>query len=218
MEQGIGENSIDLVVSNCVINLCPDKEAVLRAVHRVLKPGGEMYFSDVYSTRRIPKELKEDAVLWGECLSGALYWNDFLRIARKVGFRDPRLAETRKLAIDNKKIKEKRGDIEFYSRIYRLFKAEELEDACEDYGQAVSYRGTVPSCATSFALDEQHQFEAGRVSAVCRNTFLTLLRSRFAADFEFFGENNTKHFGLFASCNNSGQPKSKDSSAGPCCS
>ena len=52
-----------------------------------------MYFSDVYSDRRIPQELMRDKVLHGECLSGALYWGDFLSIARKVGFADPRLVE-----------------------------------------------------------------------------------------------------------------------------
>src|SRR5690606_25122218 len=72
------DNSIDILVSNCVINLSPDKEAVLKQVHRLLKPGGEMYFSDVYCDRRVPAQLMEDPVLYGECLSGALYWNDFI--------------------------------------------------------------------------------------------------------------------------------------------
>ena len=71
------DNSVDVIVSNCVINLCPDKEAVLKSCHRLLKPGGELYFSDVYSNRRVPESLRQDEVLWGECLSGALYWNDF---------------------------------------------------------------------------------------------------------------------------------------------
>ena len=65
----IGNDSIDIVISNCVINLCLDKEAVLRQVYNVLKQGGEFYFSDVYSTKRIPKEVQNDQVLWGECLS-----------------------------------------------------------------------------------------------------------------------------------------------------
>jgi SAM-dependent methyltransferase len=80
------DNSLDCVISNCVINLSPDKERVFREVWRILRPGGEFYFSDVYSDRRIPEDLKKDKVLWGECLSGALYLEDFRRMMTKVGF------------------------------------------------------------------------------------------------------------------------------------
>lgn len=52
------------------MNLSPDKRAVLSEAYRLLKPGGEMYFSDVYSGQRVPAALKKDPVLWGECLSG----------------------------------------------------------------------------------------------------------------------------------------------------
>ena len=97
--------SVDVVVSNCVINLSPDKEAVLRQAHKCLKEGGELYFSDVYASRRVPQELKEDEVLWGECISGALYWNDFLNLARKCGFEDPRLVEDGKIKLGNKKVR-----------------------------------------------------------------------------------------------------------------
>ncbi len=65
-----------------MINLSPDKRAVLAGAYRLLKPGGELYFSDVYSDRRVPQALTKDPVLWGECLTGALYWNDFLHLAR----------------------------------------------------------------------------------------------------------------------------------------
>lgn len=74
--------SFDVVVSNCVLNLSTDKAAVLQGVKRLLKPGGEMYFSDVYVDRRLPEAVRRDPVLYGECLGGALYWNDFLRLAR----------------------------------------------------------------------------------------------------------------------------------------
>ena len=84
---GIEDNSIDVVISNCVVNLSADKEAVFKEVWRILKPGGELYFSDVFSDRRIPQNLKDDKVLWGECLSGALYIEDFRRLMDKVGFK-----------------------------------------------------------------------------------------------------------------------------------
>lgn len=69
-----------MVISNCVINLCEDKSVVFKEVWRVLKEGGELYFSDVYSDRRIPEYLRKDKTLWGECLTGALYIEDFRRM------------------------------------------------------------------------------------------------------------------------------------------
>ena len=107
----------DVVISNCVINLCQDKESVLRNIFNLLETGGEFYFSDVYSSQRIPDNLKQDSVLWGECLSGALYWNDFLNIAKKCGFTDPRLVKSSKIDVKNEELQEKLGDIKFYSAI-----------------------------------------------------------------------------------------------------
>lgn len=75
------------MISNCVINLSGDKERVLSEIWRVLKEGGELFFSDVFSDRRIPEHLKKDSVLWGECLSGALYIEDFRRMMERVGFK-----------------------------------------------------------------------------------------------------------------------------------
>ena len=83
---GIEDNSVDLVISNCVINLVDDKAVVLKEIWRVLKEGGELYFSDMYADRRIPGYLKKDKVLWGEGLTGALYVEDFRRIMKNIGF------------------------------------------------------------------------------------------------------------------------------------
>ncbi|NIW24058.1 MAG: methyltransferase type 11, partial [Gammaproteobacteria bacterium] len=62
-------------------NLSPDKAAVLAGAYDLLKPGGELYFADVYADRRVPEAVAADPVLFGECLGGALYWNDFLNLA-----------------------------------------------------------------------------------------------------------------------------------------
>jgi len=64
---GIKDDSVDIIISNCVINLVEDKKKVLNEVWRVLRQGGELYFSDIYADRRIPEELQKDKVLWGEC-------------------------------------------------------------------------------------------------------------------------------------------------------
>ncbi len=189
----------DIIISNCVINLSTDKAKVLQDVKRLLKPGGEFYFSDVYADRRVPAALVNDPVLYGECLSGALYWNDFLNLGKRSGFADPRLVESRRLTIENPAIEKKLGNIRFYSATYRLFNIEGLEPACEDYGQAVIYKGTMENCPHDFLLDDHHIIETGKVFPVCGNTWLMLEKSRFAEHFEFIGNFKT-HYGIFEGC------------------
>ena len=210
--------SFDVIVSNCVVNLSPDKAAVLQGVQRLLKPGGEFYFSDVYADRRIPDVLSSDPVLYGECLGGALYWNDFLRLAQTSGFTDPRLVEDRPLAISDAALSASIGSLNFFSATYRLFKLEELETACEDYGQAVVYLGTIPNQPNRFVLDKHHNIETGRVFPVCGNSWRMLKDTRFANHFQFIGD-FSRHYGLFEGCGSS-MPFDVDSQIvenSPCC-
>jgi len=198
-ELGLEDSSFDVIVSNCVINLSPDKEAVLREAYRLLKPGGELYFSDVYSDRRVPQKLREDSVLWGECISGALYWNDFHNLSKKCGFLDPRLVKDSQITVNNKKLEGKLGCIKFYSATYRLFKLPDLESHCEQYGQAVIYKGTMELCPDIFELDGHHAIEKGLVFPVCGNTWRMLHDTRFKRHFEFIGNFDT-HYGIFDGC------------------
>lgn len=193
------EGSFDVIVSNCVVNLSTDKEAVLRGIHRLLRPGGEFYFSDVYADRRVPAQMRADPVLYGECLGGALYWNDFLRLSRRSGFADPRLVSDRPLSITDPELASKTDGVRFYSATYRLFAIPDLEDACEDFGQAVVYRGTIPDHPDRFALDKHHLFETGRAFPVCGNSYRMLKDSRFEPHFEFVGDFG-RHFGIFEGC------------------
>ncbi len=205
------EDTFDIVVSNCVLNLVDDKASVLRTVFRLLITGGEFYFADVYTDRRIPEDLRSDPMLYGECLGGALYWNDFLQMAKAAGFTDPRLVTDRPLGLNHPDIEAKVGNIRFYSATYRLIKLDGLETACEDYGQAVRYKGTIPHHPHSFHLDKHHLMETGRMFPVCGNTYRMLKESRFAGHFEFFGDTRT-HYGIFSSCG-TGIPFGSDSSA-----
>ncbi|MGI0120053.1 methyltransferase domain-containing protein [Zooshikella sp. RANM57] len=192
-------NSFDIIVSNCVINLSPAKNKVFEQAYKLLKNGGELYFSDVYASRRIPSDLQNDTALYGECLSGALYWQDFLSIAKKTGFTDPRLVSDRPILIKNPEIQLKVNNIDFYSATYRLFKLTNLDDNCEDYGQAVVYKGTVPFFEKEITLDKHHIFEKGKIYSVCGNTWRMLNETRFKPHFEFMG-NFTHHFGPFSDC------------------
>lgn len=193
------KESFDLIVSNCVINLVEDKKAVLKASYDLLKNGAEMYFSDVYADRRVPKELQQDSELWGECLSGALYWNDFLNISKEVGFIDPRVMEVKPIEVGNESLQNKLGEIKFYSVTYRLFKIDGLESDCEDYGQAVRYKGGIKNSENAFSLDDHHFFEKGRIEKVCGNSYLMLNKSRFSEHFDFMGD-FSHHYGIFEGC------------------
>jgi radical SAM/Cys-rich protein len=191
--------SLDLVISNCVINLVEDKGKVLRQVYSLLKPGGEFYFADIYADRRIPEELKKDPVLYGECLGGALYEKDFVRLACQAGFADPRIVARRPIGIMNKEISDLTGNIRFSSITYRLWKIPGLEGACEDYGHVAIYRGGVPESPFTFTLDRDHVFEKDRPEKVCGNTALMLSRTRLKDHFEIIG-NFDRHFGVFKDC------------------
>jgi arsenite methyltransferase len=221
-ELNLEPNSFDLIVSNCVINLVKDKPKVFTEAFRLLKEGGEMYFSDVYSERRIPEALKNDPEIYGECLGGALYWNDFLRMAKAAGFTDPRLVEDDAITVNNKAMQEKLGAAKFYSATYRLFKIAGLESDCEDFGQAIIYKGTDSDQPDVFKLDDHHYFEKGKAYHVCGNSYLMLHATRFQEHFEFVGTWDT-HYGIFPDC---GKPipfsasistEPKASPGGACC-
>ena len=177
---GIANDSIDLVVSNCVVNLSPDKKRVFKETFRVLKPGGELYFSDVFANRRIPEPLSQDPTLLGECLGGALYIEDFRRHLLEVGVPDYRVVFRSGIQLTNAEVVAKIGMIDFSSVTLRAFKIPELEDKCEDYGQVAYYLGTIPNLPHSFMLDDHHLFKTGMpmwdpLESTCRHASLSIL-------------------------------------------
>ncbi len=192
---GIADNSIDVVISNCVINLSPDKQRVFAEIFRVLKPGGELYFSDVFSGRRIPVSLQNDPVLHGECLGGAMYIEDFRRLLQNTGCNDFRIISSRPVSLNNRELEEKAGMIDFYSMTIRAFNLP-LEDRCEDYGQTAVYRGTIKDTPHRFILDDHHTFITGKPMLVCGNTAMMLEATRLKNHFTVTGQRSV-HFGLF---------------------
>ncbi len=212
-QAGIEDDSIDLVVSNCVINLSPDKEAVFSEIIRVLKPGGELFFSDVFSGRRIPERLKQDKTLYGECLGGAMYKEDFRRLMTKLGIPDVRILETRLLELEDPELFKKAGMIDFYSMTVRAFKVEQ-EDICEDFGHVAYYNGTIPEEPHRFILDDHHEFKTGMPVPVCGNTANMLSASRYKAHFKIAGDFST-HYGPF-DCSPAGDITSNNDTAGCC--
>lgn len=192
---GIADASIDVVVSNCVLNLSPEKPRVFAEIFRVLKPGGELYFSDVFADRRVPEELRRDPMLLGECLSGALYREDFRRLIAAVGCADARVVASAPIAMIDPEIERRVGNNKFSSLTVRAFKLA-LEDRCEDFGQVAYYDGGIPGQPYAFELDDHHRFETGRPLLVCGNTADMLSATRYARYFRVLGDKRVHH-GLF---------------------
>ncbi|MCC8422042.1 methyltransferase domain-containing protein [Photorhabdus thracensis] len=187
--------SIDVIVSNCVINLSVSKASVLAGMARLLKSGGEIYFSDIFLDRRLDQSLKNDQQMVCECIGDALYFEDFIRLAKTAGFNDVRIINSSLKSINNKEIEAKLGGAKLYSMTLRLFKLD-LEDRCEDYGQVAIYKGNLPDAPDQFVLDQEHIFETGRAVPVCRNTADMITKSRYHTLFDLMGDGK-KHYGLF---------------------
>jgi arsenite methyltransferase len=83
----IDDESVDLIISNCVINLSPDKQRTFREAYRVLKPGGRMLVSDLVSSN-LPEELRNDLSSWARCLGGTVEESEYLGLIREAGFQD----------------------------------------------------------------------------------------------------------------------------------
>ena len=217
---GIGDETVDVVISNCVINLSPSKETVLKEIYRVLKTGGEFFFSDVFADRRIPEAISADPVIRGECLGGAMYVEDFRRMMQKAGWADFRTMSLRYLSIDNKGIEEKAGFIQFSERTIRAFKLDNLEDICEDYGQVAYYNGGIAGYPHYFDLDDHHRFYTGKPMLVCGNTAAMLEQTRFAKAFRVVGDRSV-HYGAFdcsgGNCSDKRSSESVPPASGSCC-
>lgn len=209
---GIADNSIDVVISNCVINLSPQKERVFSEIFRVLKPGGELLFSDVFASRRMPPVLRDDPLLLRECIGGAMYVEDFRRLMRAIGWPDYRIMTQSRIALGNPEVETKVGATAFWSKKIRAFKLAALEDICEDYGQVATYLGTIPDHPHQFPLDDHHTFIAGKPMLVCGNTAAMVGETRFAKHFRVLGD-RSNHFGAF----DCASPAPDVSGGGGCC-
>jgi ubiquinone/menaquinone biosynthesis C-methylase UbiE len=96
----VEDDSVDVIISNCVINLSPDKETVFQESFRVLKPGGRMMVSDIVLLKELPDFLKNSVQAYIGCLSGAIKKEDYLKSIEKAGFSDVKILEERFFSLD----------------------------------------------------------------------------------------------------------------------
>ena len=89
----IEENTIDVIISNCVINLTPDKNNAYKEVYRVLKPGGRILVSDLVTEGFLPEEIRRSFQAWSECVGGAMEKQNYLNTIKKAGFKEVEIIE-----------------------------------------------------------------------------------------------------------------------------
>jgi len=90
-EMPVEDDTVDAIISNCVINLSPDKSQVFHEAHRVLKPGGRITVSDIVTEGAIPEEIRRDLDSWASCVSGALPQEEYLKDIEAAGFKKPKI-------------------------------------------------------------------------------------------------------------------------------
>lgn len=96
----VEDNSIDVIISNCVINLSPDKRKVFQEAYRVLKNGGKIMISDLVTEGQLPEEIKKSFDAWAGCIAGALEKNEYLDTIRKAGFQKIKIVSESSYDID----------------------------------------------------------------------------------------------------------------------
>ncbi len=100
-EMPLPDSSFDVVISNCVLNLVPDKEKAFKEIYRVLKPGGHFCVSDVIISGNLPEKIKDDAEMYAGCVSGAIQKDDYLQIIKKNNFKEIEIKKEKEIEIPN---------------------------------------------------------------------------------------------------------------------
>lgn len=169
----IKDNSVDLVVSNCVLNLVrdSDKEQMISEIFRVVKSGGRVAISDIVSDEPVPSHLKQDQHLWSGCISGAMQEYDFLQAFINAGF----------IAVSYDKWESQPWQvvegIEF--RAVTITAVKPYREPCIDKGHAVIYRGPFSKVYD----DDGHVYYRGQRMAVCERTCRTLTGDEYGSHF-----------------------------------
>lgn len=166
----VAGDSIDVIVSNCVLNLVrtEEKSAMFREMHRVLKRGGRAVISDIVSDEDIPLEMQNDPELWSGCISGAFREDLFLQAFEEAGFYGVEMVEWKKEPFQTVE------GIEFRSVTVAAFKGK--EGACLERNQAVIYNGPWKQVID----DDNHILKRGVRTAVCDKTYQIFSKAPYA--------------------------------------
>ena len=166
----VEDAAVDVVTSNCVVNLSPDKPRVFREIWRVLKNHGRLVVADIVSGDEVPPQMRADGQLWGECISGALTEEAFLAGIEKAGFYG--------VSVLKKTFWREVEGCKFYSVTVRGYKFEK-KAACQFIGQYAVYLGPQKAVVD----EEGHLFPRGESVEVCTDTAAKLSHAPYAGSF-----------------------------------
>ncbi len=171
----VADGSVDVVVSNCVLNLVDgqEKPRLFREIYRVLRDGGRAVISDIVCDEPVPDEMQQDPELWSGCIAGALTENGFLQAFEAAGFHGIRILERQREPWRTI------NGIEFRSVTIEAFKGK--EGICLERRQAVIYKGPFREVLD----DDNHRMLRGERYAVCDKTFRLYQREPYRSCFEF---------------------------------
>jgi ubiquinone/menaquinone biosynthesis C-methylase UbiE len=171
----VADDSVDVVVSNCVLNLVEpkSKRRLFEEIFRVLRKGGRVVIADIVSDEEVPEEMQTDPELWSGCISGALTEEGFLKAFSAAGFYGIQI-----LKRDEKPWQTVEG-IEFRSVTVEAFKGK--QGPCFERNQAVIYRGPFKEVLD----DDHHRMERGVRHAVCDKTYNLYKKLPYRQHFEF---------------------------------
>jgi len=169
----VADESIDVIVSNCVLNLVrpEDKKQLFAEMYRVLKRGGRIAISDIVSDEPVPEHLTQDLDLWSACVSGSFQEEDFLRAFEEAKFHGIQIEELRSEAYQTVE------GIEFRAITVTAYKGK--EGPCIEGNHAVIYRGPWKEVVD----DDGHRLERGARMAVCDKTFKLYSQAPYAGQF-----------------------------------
>lgn len=184
----VDDSTVDLITSNCVINLSPDKKAVFDEMWRVLKDHGRIVISDIVSEEETPPHLRANKQLWGECISGALTEEEFLTYLEQAGFYG--------LQILQKVFWKEVEGYSFHSVTVRGYKFEKRE-GCLYVGQKAIYHGPYKAIVD----EEGHLFPRNEAVEICTDTAAKLSNLPYAGQFTI--TNPSKKNDVSYNCNTS---------------
>lgn len=183
---GIEDNSIDTIISNCVINLSDDKQKVFNEIYRVLKEGGEVHISDIFTNLPLGKAAKENKMLVGECMGNALDLQTFLTLMKTAGFSTIYPVEARYVPTPGVPPEIIDPSIDFFSVTFSSFKISNCETKQDEWkGNYVKYLGGIDHCETELNFDLFHTFHKDEKVFVGSLLSETLQKSRYGKYFEF---------------------------------
>ncbi len=113
----LDENAADVIISNCVLNLVPDKDKAFSEIFRTLKPGGHFCVSDIVIKGKLPEKLKSSAEMYAGCVSGAIQQDEYIEIIKSAGFSDIEIKKTKVIELPDEILKEYLNDEEI--KIFR---------------------------------------------------------------------------------------------------